>query len=90
MANTKQSKKRAKQAVSRRLKNLNRKNAIKTAIKKFNNAFENKESKEVVVALLKDVESKMARSIGKNVFHKNTVRRKVSSLAKKVTQEYRV
>ena len=32
----------------------------------------------------------MARSIGKNVFHKNTVRRKVSSLAKKVTQEYRV
>ena len=89
MANLKSSKKRAKQAIKRRQKNLNRKTAIKSAIKKLERALEASEPKETAVALLKDVEAKLARAKGKRVMHAKTASRKISNLAKKVAAAYR-
>ena len=58
MANIKSAKKRAKQAVKRRFKNLNRKTAVKSAIKKVETALEAGESKDAVIELMKDAEGR--------------------------------
>ncbi|MCK5632963.1 30S ribosomal protein S20 [bacterium] len=84
MANIKSAKKRAKQEVGRRQKNLNRKTAVKSAIKKVVAALESGESKEKTLELLKSAEAKIARAKCKGVFHANTSARKVSRLAKRV------
>jgi small subunit ribosomal protein S20 len=84
MANIKSAKKRAKQNVVRRQKNLARNSAIKTAVKKVLVALDGGDA-VAATALLKDAESKMARSISKNLMKKNTVSRKVSRLAKRVS-----
>jgi len=89
MANIKSAKKRAKQAEVKRVKNLNRRTSIKTAVKKVLDAIENKESEETTKGLLKDVEAKFARAKCKKVVHKKTASRKVSRLAKKVAAAYK-
>ncbi len=83
MANIASAKKRARQDVIRKQRNLARKTAIKTAVKKVIAALE---KGDVVAAqsLLKDAESQMARAASKRVLTKNTVSRKVSRLAQKV------
>lgn len=83
MANIKSAKKRALQAVGRRHKNLARKSAIKTAIKKVHLAIE-ADQPDSAAKLLKDVQAQLARAKGKNVIHANTASRKLSRLAKKV------
>ena len=88
MPNIKSAKKRAKQEQVKRVKNLNRKTAVKTAVKKVLDALDNKESKEVTLQLLKDAEAQMARAKCKRVMHKKCASRKISRLAKKVHQAY--
>lgn len=84
MANIKSAKKRALQAVKRRHKNLARKTAIKTAIKKVHAAIEAGDQPDKAEALLKDVQAQLARAKSKDVVHANTASRKLSRLAKKV------
>jgi len=85
MANIKSAKKRAEQNKKKHLKNLNRKTAIKTVVKKVLEALEKGESKEKTLELLKQAEVQIARAKGKRVLHKNTASRKISRLAKKVS-----
>lgn len=83
MANIKSSKKRARQMVGRRQKNLARTSAIKTAVRKVMDAVAAKDHAASVV-FLKDAEAQMARAKSKSVMHANTASRKISRLAKKV------
>jgi small subunit ribosomal protein S20 len=83
MANIKSAKKRARQNVVRRQRNLNRRSAIKTAVKKVLTALGNNEV-EKAQAFLKVAESQLARAVGKDSIHKRTAMRKTSRLAKKV------
>ena len=89
MANIKSAKKRAKQTESKRVKNLNRKTAIKTAVKKVLIAIENNEAEEKTKELLKDAEAQLARAKCKKVVHKRAASRKISRLAKKVSATYK-
>jgi len=89
MANIKSAKKRAKQTEKKRVKNLNRRTAMKTAVKKVLSAIENGDPEETTRNLLKDVESQYARAKCKKVIHKRAASRKVSRLAKKVSNAYR-
>ena len=83
MANIKSAKKRARQNVVKRNRNLGRRTAIKTAVKKVIIALEDGNAEEAKI-LLRDAESKMARAAGKNVMHKKTAQRKTSRLAKRI------
>jgi len=88
MPNIKSAKKRATQDEKRRLRNIARKSAIKTATKKVIVAVEDKnlaQAKE----LLKDVNAQLARAKSKGVLHRNTAARKMSRLAKQVARAER-
>ncbi|MBS4536867.1 30S ribosomal protein S20 [Clostridium sp. D2Q-11] len=83
MANIKSAKKRIKVIETKTLVNRKRKSAIKTYIKKFENALDNNnidEAKE----LFKKIEKNLDRAANKNTMHKNTASRKVSKLAKRL------
>jgi small subunit ribosomal protein S20 len=84
MANTESAKKQARQNIVKRERNLSRRTAIKTAVKKVLVSIEKSESLETVQGLLKQAESKLARAKGKGVMHANTAQRKIGRLAKKV------
>ena len=83
MANIKSSKKRARQMLGRRQKNLARTSAIKTAVKKVMDAVKAKDH-AASVTFLKDAEAQMSRAKGKKVMHAKTASRKIGRLAKKV------
>jgi len=83
MANIKSAKKRARQNVVRKQKNLGRKTALKTAVRKVLTALE-KGDLETAEVLLRDAEAQMSRAASKRVIKKNTASRKVGRLAKKV------
>ena len=89
MANIKSAKKRAKQTEKKRIKNLNRKTAIKTAVKKVLEAIERKEPKETTMELLKSAEAQLARAKCKRVIDKRCASRKIGRLAKKVAAVYK-
>lgn len=85
MANTSSAKKAARQNEKRRFKNMARKSAIKTAIKKVQVLVEASTfDAEAADLLVRDVAAKLGRAKGKHVFHANTASRKLSRLAKKV------
>lgn len=84
MANLESSKKQARQNEVRRARNLARRTAVKSAVKKVLVSLEKNQSAETIQNLLKDAESKLARAKGKNVLHRKTAQRKISRLAKKV------
>ncbi|MFT6765905.1 MAG: small subunit ribosomal protein S20 [Alteromonas naphthalenivorans] len=84
MANIKSSKKRARQMLGRRQKNLARTSSIKTVVKKVLDAVKAKDHAASVV-FLKDAESQMSRAKGKHVMHAKTASRKIGRLAKKVS-----
>jgi small subunit ribosomal protein S20 len=88
MPNIKSAKKRAKQDETRRVRNIARKSAIKTATKKVLVAVD---SKDLVQAkeLLKEVNAQLSRAKGKGVLHRNTAARKMSRLAKQVAKAER-
>ncbi|TET34421.1 30S ribosomal protein S20 [Candidatus Dependentiae bacterium] len=83
MPNIKSAKKRALQTVKRHDRNVARKSDVKTAIKKFLSAVENKEL-DVAKDLLRQVQAKLSRAQGKGVYHRNTVARKMSRFSKRV------
>jgi small subunit ribosomal protein S20 len=85
MANTKSAKKQAKKNIFKRSKNLARRTALKTSVKKVMTALESN-SVEQAKQYLREAEAKLARAENKGIMHKNTVQRKISRLAKKVAQ----
>lgn len=89
MANTKSAKKQTRQNAVRREKNLRRRSAIKTAVKKVVTAVEQVHPIETLQTLLKDVASKLSRAKSKKVMHPKTASRKLSRLAKKVSKTTR-
>jgi len=84
MANIKSAKKRAIQTEKRKLVNARRKSAIKTSTKTLLDAMTQGKDIETLKAMLKNVESQVARSKNKHVMHKNAAARKISRLAKRV------
>ncbi len=90
MANTKSAKRQAKKNIKRAKKNLSRRSAIKTSVKKIMIALDGPVDASKLQSLLKDAEAKLARAKGKNLLHPKTASRKVSRLAKKVATATRV
>ena len=84
MANIKSAKKRAKQNIERRKRNLTRRTAMKTAVKKVIASLEKGEDVDKTQKLLKEANAKISRATSKGIIHKNTAARMVSNLAKKV------
>jgi small subunit ribosomal protein S20 len=83
MANSKSAKKCVLQNEKRRIKNVARRSAIKTAVKKVLTAIESTEMQNVET-LFNDAQAKIARAKGKRLLHPNTAARKISRLAKKM------
>lgn len=88
MPNIKSAKKRAVQDETRRVRNIARKTAIKTASKKVLVAVEAKDLTQAK-ELLKEVNAQLSRAKGKGVLHRNTAARKMSRLAKQVAKAER-
>lgn len=88
MTNTTSAQKQMRQNRKKYLKNITRKSAIKTAIKKVQSAVTAQEPLENVKELMNAAQAKLARAARKGVLHKNTVRRRISNLASMVNQAY--
>ena len=80
MANIKSSIKRVKVAEAKTLKNVARKSALKTAIKKCKEAINNKD--ESASESLAYATKLLDKAAAKNLVHKNTAARRKSRLAK--------
>ena len=83
MANTPQSKKRARQNERRAAVNKTRRSRIRTFLRKVEEAIASG-NQEAAVAALRAAQPELMRGVTKGVFHKNTASRKVSRLAARV------
>jgi len=83
MANTPQSKKRARQNEARFAVNKARRSRIRTFIRKVEEAIASGD-KTAAAAALQAAQPEMMRGVTKGVLHKNTVARKISRLAARV------
>lgn len=83
MANTAQSKKRARQSEARQDINKARRSRIRTFLRKVEEALASGNQANAAVAL-KNVQPELDRGVTKGVMHKNTVARKMSRLASRV------
>lgn len=83
MANTPQSKKRARQAERRYAVNKARRSRIRTFLRKVEEAIATGNA-DAALAALRAAQPEMARGITKGVLHKNTVARKISRLNARV------
>ncbi len=83
MANTVQSKKRARQNEKRFQINKARRSRIRTYLRKVEEAIESG-VKEDAIAALKAAQPELMRGVTKGVFHKNTASRKMSRLSARV------
>ncbi|HEY0214215.1 MAG TPA: 30S ribosomal protein S20 [Paenirhodobacter sp.] len=83
MANTPQSKKRARQNDTRNEINRARRSRIRTFVRKVEEAIASGNA-DVAKAALLAAEPEMARGVTKGVLHKNTVSRKISRLSARV------
>jgi small subunit ribosomal protein S20 len=83
MANTEQSKKRARQSEARYAVNKARRSRIRTFLRKVEEAIASGNG-EAAVAALKAAQPELSRGVTKGVLHKNTVARKMSRLASRV------
>ncbi|MCB2115610.1 MAG: 30S ribosomal protein S20 [Rhodobacteraceae bacterium] len=83
MANTPQSKKRARQSERRQDINKARRSRIRTYLRKVEEAIASG-NQDAAAAALKAAQPEMARGITKGVLHKNTVARKMSRLSSRV------
>jgi len=83
MANTEQSKKRARQADARYAVNKARRSRIRTFLRKVEEAIASGDAAAAAEAL-KAAQPELARGVSKGVLHKNTVSRKISRLASRV------
>lgn len=83
MANTAQSKKRARQAERSQDINKARRSRIRTFLRKVEEAIASGNA-DAAQAALRTVQPELARGITKGVMHKNTVARKMSRLSSRV------
>ena len=85
MPNIKSAKKRVLVIEKKTLINQMHKTALKTAIKKFNEAVESKNVEEAKV-LFNDATKKLDKSVLQGILHKNNAARKKSQLALKLAK----
>ncbi|MBE7015291.1 MAG: 30S ribosomal protein S20 [Ruminococcaceae bacterium] len=85
MPNIKSAKKRVLVIQKKTLVNQMHKTALKTAIKKFNEAVENKNVEEAKV-LFNEATKKLDKSVNQGILHKNNAARKKSQLALKLAK----
>ena len=85
MPNIKSAKKRVLVIEKKTLVNQMHKTALKTAIKKFNEAVENKNVEEAKV-LFNEAIKKLDKSVNQGILHKNNAARKKSQLALKLAK----
>jgi len=83
MANTPQSKKRARQNEARFAVNKARRSRIRTFLRKVEEAIASGDQPAAVSAL-REAQPELMRGVSKGVFHKNTVARKMSRLSSRV------
>ena len=83
MANTPQSKKRARQSETRYAINKARRSRIRTYLRKVEEAIASGD-KDTAFAALRQAEPELMRGVTKGVVHKNTVARKMSRLSSRV------
>ena len=83
MANTAQSKKRARQSEARYAVNKARRSRIRTFLRKVEEALASGDQ-AVAATALQAAQPELARGVSKGVLHKNTVARKMSRLAHRV------
>ncbi len=83
MANTPQSKKRARQNETRFQINKARRSRIRTFLRKVEEAIASGDKDEAAKAL-QAAQPELMRGVTKGVFHKNTASRKMSRLASRV------
>ena len=79
MANTAQSKKRARQSEARYAVNKARRSRIRTFLRKVEEALASG-NQEAAATALHNAQPELARGVSKGVLHKNTVARKMSRL----------
>lgn len=83
MANTPQSKKRARQTIARTAVNKARRSRIRTFLRKVEQAIASGDRAKAAEAL-RLAQPEMARGVTKGVVHKNTLARKMSRLAARI------
>ena len=83
MANTAQSKKRARQGEARYAVNKARRTRIRTFLRKVEEAIASGDP-AAAAAALQAAQPELARGVSKGVLHKNTVARKMSRLSSRV------
>ena len=83
MANTPQSKKRARQTLRRTEVNKARRSRIRTFLRKVEEAIASGD-KEAAQNALRTAQPELMRGVSKGVFHKNTASRKMSRLASRI------
>ncbi|AWI82343.1 30S ribosomal protein S20 [Alloyangia pacifica] len=83
MANTPQSKKRARQNEKRYAVNKARRSRIRTYLRKVEEAIASGD-KDAATAALAAAQPELMRGVTKGVFHKNTASRKMSRLSSRV------
>tara|TARA_B100001939_G_scaffold255896_1_gene222770 strand:- start:7 stop:270 length:264 start_codon:yes stop_codon:yes gene_type:complete len=83
MANTPQSKKRARQSERRADVNKSRRSRIRTFLRKVEEAIESGD-RDAASAALRAAQPELMRGVTKGIFHKNTVARKMSRLSARV------
>ncbi len=83
MANTPQSKKRARQSEARFAVNKARRSRIRTFLRKVEEAL-SAGNADAAKEALREAQPEMARGVSKGVMHKNTAARKMSRLSARV------
>lgn len=83
MANTPQSKKRARQTLRRTEVNKARRSRIRTYLRKVEEAIATGKA-DVASEALKSAQPELMRGVTKGVYHKNTAARKMSRLSARV------
>ncbi|QQA42998.1 30S ribosomal protein S20 [Pelagovum pacificum] len=83
MANTPQSKKRARQNERRNAVNKARRSRIRTQLRKVEEAIASGD-KDAATSALRAAQPELMRGVTKGVFHKNTASRKISRLSARV------
>ena len=83
MANTPQSKKRARQMVARTTVNKARRSRIRTFLRKVEEAIASGDQ-NAAAAALKAAQPELMRGVSKGIMHKNNAARKMSRLSSRV------
>ena len=83
MANTAQSKKRARQSDARQDVNKARRSRIRTFLRKVEEALASGDA-SVAADALKNAQPELQRGVSKGVLHANTVSRKISRLSARI------